>query len=114
MGEIIFNRVFSITNNFPRIWALLPDARLQKKLIKILHNFTDSVIENRRAELEATSKNMEQVKRDFDLDAFGSKERLSFLDMLLQARVDGKPLSHLDVREEVDTFMFEVSLCKIL
>ncbi|XP_065578507.1 cytochrome P450 4c3-like [Artemia franciscana] len=65
--------------------------RQEKKCLDILHGFTNSVIKERK---NISNKNK-------------SKGRLAFLDLLIQASDDGKVLSDQDIREEVDTFMFE-------
>ncbi len=39
-----------------------------------------------------------------------TENRLPLLDLLLKASEDGKVLSNQDIRQEIDTFMFEVVL----
>lgn len=71
--------------------------------MKILHDFTDAVIQERRQKILALRNDaIDVVKKD------ETTKTTTFLDILLQGNIDGKPLSDLDIREEVDTFMFEV------
>lgn len=62
--------------------------------LKTLHNFTDQVINDRRKEY------LEQLNDGV------TKKRKAFLDMLL-SESEKSGLTHEDIREEVDTFMFE-------
>lgn len=108
MSEIFSSRFFDVfkRNNF--FFWLSGGTKREKEVLKILHDFTDNVIATRREELVKIAGN--GGKSIEEEDEVGSKRKLALLDILLQSTIDGKPLTNMDIREEVDTFIFEGKL----
>ncbi|XP_065091256.1 cytochrome P450 4d1-like [Ochlerotatus camptorhynchus] len=106
MATVVMARSYKAFARFDFTFYFTPYRKMQDKALKILHDYTDSVIRSRRQELtQAASQNGKST--DENENDVGIRKKTAFLDMLLQARVEGRPLNDLDVREEVDTFMFE-------
>nr|XP_023013820.1 cytochrome P450 4c3-like [Leptinotarsa decemlineata] len=102
MCKIGVLRSTSILKNNDFFYPLTLDYYREQKAVKQLHEVTNSVIESRMKHLESSGGKVKE-----NTDELGRKKKLAFLDILLQSTVDGKPLSIEDIREEVDTFMFE-------
>ncbi|XP_058454993.1 cytochrome P450 4C1-like [Malaya genurostris] len=106
MSVLILLQTVSMLSGFPFLYSLIhPNGWKQRKVTKALHRFTDSIIKSRRKTLE--NEKLRQIDSNRDEDNVNSKKKMTFLDLLLNVHVEGKPLSDLDIREEVDTFMFE-------
>lgn len=98
--EIIFKRSFNFIIRRDFIYRFTSVYRREQELLKVLHGFTSSVIKARRQELLKNEATEDHVNDS------GVKRKLALMDLLLQATIDGQPLNDIDIREEIDTFMF--------
>nr|XP_018916558.1 PREDICTED: cytochrome P450 4C1-like [Bemisia tabaci] len=99
-----------ILKRIPRAWLWCdfvfkysPTGRKFYENLRIIHSFTTKVIQERRENFAATR----DVAEDTNTDK-GDRRKMAFLDLLLHASQNSEtPLTDADLREEVDTFMFE-------
>lgn len=96
-SKIIIERMFIVWKTYNFMFKLSGDSDAEKRAVKILHKATDDIITARR--------NLLMKRNENDTD---KQKKKCFLDILLESTIDGMPLSNSDIREEVDTFLFEV------
>ncbi|XP_049984410.1 cytochrome P450 4F3 [Alexandromys fortis] len=83
------------------LYHLTRDGMRFRKACRLVHNFTDAVIQERRRTLP------DQGEDDDVLKAKAKVKTLDFIDVLLLSKDEhGKALSDEDIRAEADTFMF--------
>lgn len=88
------------------IFGLTFWGRKSKEAVGVAHQFTNSVIQQRKGEVEETLKGVDSLEES--LKTMRASKRLAFLDLLLVHHLRGDKETHLslkDVREEVDIFM---------
>ncbi|KAJ9590499.1 hypothetical protein L9F63_016450, partial [Diploptera punctata] len=86
------------------VYNLLPCGKRFNKYVNILHSFSHKVIRQRK-EYYAELKSGQKIAEDLH----SGKKKLTFLDLLLEASENGENLTDEEIREEVDTFMFELT-----
>ncbi|KAK2490703.1 hypothetical protein MC885_010487 [Smutsia gigantea] len=83
------------------LYYLTPNGQRFRRACRLVHNFTDAVIQERR-------RTLPREGIDEFLQAKAKAKTLDFIDVLLLSKdEDGKELSDEDIRAEADTFMFE-------
>ncbi|RZB39211.1 p450 domain containing protein [Asbolus verrucosus] len=100
MCRIVLERALSPIQMHDFLYPLTQNYSTQQEALKILHTQTINVIRSRRQELKSKDEGTKQ-EHSF------TKNKKAFLDLLLQATIDEIPLTEEEIREQVDTFMFE-------
>eukprot|EP01104_Vermistella_antarctica_P007252 TRINITY_DN1800_c0_g1_i2.p1 TRINITY_DN1800_c0_g1~~TRINITY_DN1800_c0_g1_i2.p1 ORF type:complete len:463 (-),score=99.52 TRINITY_DN1800_c0_g1_i2:67-1455(-) len=100
LSSLTYVRGFNPLYYFDWIWQLSAPGRLFAKSTKIVHELPERVIGNRRKMLERGEETGFEVR---------GKRYTDLVGILLEARDadTDQPLESREIREEVDTFMFE-------
>lgn len=139
MCDIIHQRHYKLYYRYDILFNMTGLRGTQEKLLGIIHGLTSKVIKQKNKmyednlkdgivpspslkEIVEMNENVEVKKptkhvglRD-DLDEndendVGEKRRLAFLDLMIETKHSGEVINDHDIKEEVDTIMFELSNC---
>ncbi|XP_075215349.1 cytochrome P450 4C1-like isoform X3 [Lycorma delicatula] len=101
INNLIMIRMFSPWLYNEWIYSLTPNGREYFKILRTLHTFTKMIITERKERKISNSFTNQSTKA-------GKKNLRTFLDFLLELNeTDPGILTFDDIKEEVDTFMFE-------
>lgn len=101
MGQVIVYRIVRPWLYYDISYILTKKFREERKIINVLHSFTNKVIREREANFH------QPISKE---NNYSSRKRLAMLDLLIAAKNSGFMIDKDGIREEVDTFMFEVSM----
>lgn len=95
-------RRFWLSSDF--IYNLTANGKKNQKALQIVHNFSESVIREQQKKTDIHEKEYEDENWKY------TSNLKSFVKLLIETRdEDGNSLPFKEIRDQADTFMFEVS-----
>ncbi|XP_076250997.1 putative cytochrome P450 4s3 isoform X1 [Rhynchophorus ferrugineus] len=78
------------------------------KYFDVFYQYTDDCIKEKQAlaVIDATLEKIIKLKQQKRSKSKCDTDRKDFLDLLMDIEIDARPLSHSDIREEINTFIF--------
>jgi len=98
LSTVVMNRMLNPAYFSDWIFRFSKNGRIFHQDVRMLHDFTRSVIRKKKAEI---------LKKRQSGNLTPPKKRKALMDLLLEHHVENATLSEEDIREEVDTFTFE-------
>ncbi|GIX83786.1 cytochrome P450 4V2 [Caerostris extrusa] len=106
----VFKRMQSpwVWNDF--LFRISPFGRRFERDLATAHNFTKQVISEKKESL--MKRNDREIPADSSPEVEGSKhgKKLALMDLLLEEHFKNNSISEEEIREEVDTFTFEIEI----
>lgn len=110
MCRIVIDRASALFKRYDALYKFSLDYHIEKRTVEKIHQVTKSVIRNRQKDLCSNNSKLNNDTIPLSENQL-EKNHINFIDILLKCTDDnGKTMGLNEIREEVDTIMFEVRL----
>lgn len=102
IGKIFYHRMMRPwLHNNTIFYNLSSTGKLEKRLLKIFHDFNNEIVKER-------SKRFTEVESTVEPEHSIDNKKLAMLDLLLEAKYSKGKINDKEIQDEVSTFMFAV------
>ncbi|XP_054741021.1 probable cytochrome P450 4ad1 [Anastrepha obliqua] len=111
--DVIKERTFSIVKRFDTLFQLTPHYWKQRAALSSLERIINKIVNQRRQHLQQTAQQQQQKHKPNEQQHQPATRRpiRSFLDVLLNAKLDRRALTNKEIFEELSTFIFTEHNC---